>query len=542
MVLLVVKNDISIDNLLNCLKGVPHIVVESHQSIIIPENCSGIILAGSNMHVYNESDLNKTFGNIQSLVQGAVLQKCPILGICYGMQIIAKVFGGEVTPLKYPLRGEIEVNLDPKSLIFTGKLYKTVAMFNNTDIVSKVPKGFRITGWLSGQRKAIAIQNKDKHIFGVQFHPENLKTTRIIIDKFLDLCQSDTRPVQVQPTQVQPTQVQPTQVQPTQVQPTQVQPTQVQPTQVQPTQVQQKMDFRDIIINKLKDYVLQEKVNKQYFKAKAYTTVINELSKSNQPIYSFEDIAKVKGIGKSITEKIKFIFEKPEDALKKTGEMEAVENLTKVFGIGNAKAIELFSEYGIKTVEDLKKHSELLNNNQKIGLIYFDDIEKRIPYKEMEKHKIYLTSLMKPNVVWDLAGSFRRHKSDSGDIDVIVNSGTTSSLEEFINQLKESGYVKEVLALGDKKFMGICKLPRHKTHRRIDILFTEPEKYPFAILYFTGSKDFNVNMRNIALSKGYSLNEYGLTNVKTKKKVNNIKTEKEIFDFLDIQWVEPKDR
>jgi DNA polymerase/3'-5' exonuclease PolX len=107
-------------------------------------------------------------------------------------------------------------------------------------------------------------------------------------------------------------------------------------------------------------------------------------------------------------------------------------------------------------------------------------------------------------------------------------------------------YIKDTLAYGKKKFMGYCKLPKHKTHRRIDILYSDPNKYPFALLYFTGDYSFNIAMRNIAQSKGYSLNEYGFLYTTGDKKgeyVNkNFLNETDIFNFLEIEYVEPKNR
>ena len=82
--------------------------------------------------------------------------------------------------------------------------------------------------------------------------------------------------------------------------------------------------------------------------------------------------------------------------------------------------------------------------------------------------------------------------------------------------------------------------------RRVDFLYTSPAEYPFATLYFTGSKIFNTVMRNHAQSLGYTLNEHGLSYVEkgTKgKPVDAIfKDESDIFTFLGMKYKEPKDR
>ena len=104
----------------------------------------------------------------------------------------------------------------------------------------------------------------------------------------------------------------------------------------------------------------------------------------------------------------------------------------------------------------------------------------------------------------------------------------------------------------------MCKLSDCLTFRRIDIMITKPVEYPFAILYFTGSKDFNTLMRQHALDKGYSMNEYSLKHVSDKSVVDKpvvdkpvvdkpvvdhtFKTEKDIFDFLEYSYVDPWNR
>ena len=84
--------------------------------------------------------------------------------------------------------------------------------------------------------------------------------------------------------------------------------------------------------------------------------------------------------------------------------------------------------------------------------------------------------------------------------------------------------------------MGLGKIVSSPCYRRIDILYTKPKEYPFAMLYFTGSKDFNERMRGNALKLGFSMNEYSLKDKETKALVDvDFHTEKAIFDFLQAQ-------
>ena len=91
--------------------------------------------------------------------------------------------------------------------------------------------------------------------------------------------------------------------------------------------------------------------------------------------------------------------------------------------------------------------------------------------------------------------------------------------------------------------MGLGKINSSPYYRRIDIMYTKPEEYPFAILYFTGSGDFNVKMREYALEKGFTMNEYSIKHTETKEKVNHkFISERDIFDFLNYEYLNPQNR
>ena len=301
------------------------------------------------------------------------------------------------------------------------------------------------------------------------------------------------------------------------------------------------------LITKLKEMRDLEKVAKQLFKVRAYDTVIRQLEKWDQPINNMADIdeANFTGIGKGIREKLGQIFKTGviKQVEDKRNLMEAVKILSTVHGIGPTKANELVKKHGITTVEELADHHDLLNDVQIKGLKYYDDMQKRIPRAEMDKHNVFLTNNISSE--FEIAGSYRRFEKTSGDIDVIMCDQDASAFDKVIKSLIKSKYIVEVLAHGEKKFMGICKLPRHKTFRRIDIMIMDRLRYPFALLYFTGSRENNIRMRNKALSLGYSLNEYGMTVVKGSKSddvIPTMLTERAIFEFLELPYLEPKNR
>lgn len=224
----------------------------------------------------------------------------------------------------------------------------------------------------------------------------------------------------------------------------------------------------------------------------------------------------------------------------------------RVPGIGEVRAAKLYQDHGIRSIEDLKKHTDLLTSAQNAGLKHFEDVEKRIPKKELDRHYILIKSILtnlNKNLVFEITGSYRRGAKESGDIDVLITTKNTECTVDFANiieNLKQSKYILDDIAFGNKKYMGFCKLPRFRTFRRIDILMTEPDIFPFALLYFTGSQQHNIKMRKNALKLGYSLSEYGLKYTSGEKKGLRVeklfKDEKEIFEFLKQEYVSPENR
>ena len=289
--------------------------------------------------------------------------------------------------------------------------------------------------------------------------------------------------------------------------------------------------MKHLIIDKLTKLRNLERGNGQIFKVNAYNNVIKQLVNYKKNIETKKDLetAGFTGIGKGISEKINQIIH--------TGhipqvleQQNMIDLLCTVHGIGPVKAKQLI-ESGIESIEDLRKNMDKLNRVQVIGLKYVDDVVQRIPRTEMHKHNLFLKDMI--DVPFMIAGSYRRGLKNSGDIDVIVKGSTTD-----VDALIKSKYVVDTLARGDSKFMGICRLPRHKKHRRIDVLVVDPKVYPFALLYFTGSKEHNIYLRKIALKKGYSLNEYGFTPIPKTK----FDTESDIYTFLGLKYVEPLSR
>ena len=293
------------------------------------------------------------------------------------------------------------------------------------------------------------------------------------------------------------------------------------------------------------------------FKARAYKKVMDQISRLDRPIQSYDDLTGVTGIGEKIEEKIKEILATGSlasaERVKAAYSIDAVDELLTVHGIGPVKARELIAA-GIKSVAALVAavgaDPSLLNATQKMGLKYHATATLRIPREEMTVHEDVLQAFIPKGLDGEIVGSYRRGAADSGDIDMLVtgSGGDPKKLfEAFINALKESDYIIDELVSGDKKWMGYVRVGSAKTRgkaRRLDLLLTAPAEYAYAILYFTGSDRFNVAFRKYAGDKGYTLNEHTMVPLKgsSSPMPPGMKTEQDIFAFLGLRYVPPEER
>jgi NAD-dependent DNA ligase len=286
-------------------------------------------------------------------------------------------------------------------------------------------------------------------------------------------------------------------------------------------------------------------------RARVYKRAQETILAYPDPITRVSQLKGLSGIGSTIMEKLK--------EYQETGTLELLEReknkpeymLSNIYGIGPIKAKELVEKYDIKTIEELReRQEEVLNVVQKIGLKYYEEIEERIPRSEIDEYNNTFSSIFnkvkEDDSAYEIVGSYRRKLATSGDIDVIITSKNPLVFEKFIDILIEKGIITNVLSRGKTKSLVVAKLPSSKFHRRVDFLYTKHEEYPFAVLYFTGSKGFNTVMRGHALKMGYSLNEHGISKMVDKKKTeqlqNTFDSERDIFDFLGLEYREPEDR
>ena len=194
-----------------------------------------------------------------------------------------------------------------------------------------------------------------------------------------------------------------------------------------------------------------------------------------------------------------------------------------------------------------------------MGLKYYGKIKLQIPRSEMHLYNKTLTNIIPTidnNLILTIAGSYRRGKAVSNDIDVLISHKNIKTKKEyqkiktnyltlFINLLKNKKIIIDDLTDTDNgtKYMGFCNLP-NKNIRRIDIRFVPFNSYYSALLYFTGSYELNTQMRQIAKSMNYKLNEYGLFKIKKDGTISTrmikINSENDIFKKLKMDYIKPE--
>ncbi len=324
---------------------------------------------------------------------------------------------------------------------------------------------------------------------------------------------------------------------------------------------QQKQKILDQLI-KLEGFYKLDK--SKTFQLKALRNAIRVISIFPSEFSSGEDLMRqckemdIKGIGQGISDRINEIiatntldeFKLYESSISKNEIMSIFMSIT---GVGDKRANDWY-EGGHRTIEDVKRGIEdgTLGTTHHInmGLKYYEDMKERIPRVEIDKMKVKLGKVIKKidkGCVFEICGSYRRGQESSGDIDMIVSN------PRYVRNIQEQHYLKRIVDMcvaeniiidhltenGDKKYMGFCKLNSRSKARRIDIRVIDYESYWAGILYFTGNKEFNIKIRNRAIEKGYSLNEYGLTRSGEKILLNS---EDEIFELLEIPYQSPLER
>ncbi len=223
--------------------------------------------------------------------------------------------------------------------------------------------------------------------------------------------------------------------------------------------------------------------------------------------------------------------------------------LLDIPGLGPKTIALLWNNAGIESLDDLraKLEGEQLAKLPGMGKKKIENLRKSIAFAEAAADRVSIGRAL-PMALWFLgqlrahksvidaayAGSLRRGRETIGDIDLLVSAdtakpGAAESISDLFVSLEP---VEDVLVKGATKTS-----IRTSDHLQADLRIVPPESYGAALMYFTGSKDHNVSLRQRAIAMGCSLNEYSLS--RDGKPIAG-KTEQDVYKALDLPWIPPE--
>jgi DNA polymerase (family 10) len=298
------------------------------------------------------------------------------------------------------------------------------------------------------------------------------------------------------------------------------------------------------------------------FKIRAYTNAARSLETFGGNISNLQDeeaLSKIPGIGKSIAEKIR--------ELATTGSLKYLEELRTEFpaailelfsisGLGAKKIKALYEQLQVSSIEQLRQACE---TGRVAALPGFGETTQTKICKAIEeraKHSGYFqfgqiageAETMRSDLAGhpdalqvDVAGSYRRRKEIVHDLDLVVATKEPEAITKFF---VAHPLVESIIAQGPTK-----SSVRLRSGVQCDLRVVSTAEYPFALAYFTGNKEHNIELRSRALERGWTLNEYRLAPLpvdpKTKKKrpvkkIPKMRDEADLYRAVDLDFVPPE--
>ncbi|HWL86961.1 MAG TPA: DNA polymerase/3'-5' exonuclease PolX [Polyangiaceae bacterium] len=312
-----------------------------------------------------------------------------------------------------------------------------------------------------------------------------------------------------------------------------------------------KQDVLDML-HELAELTMIEEGDPQSFRVRAYESAANAIEAQATDLgkLTAKDLQKVEGIGKSTAEKIRELLD--------TGKVEKLEALRqkhpasvvallKIQGLGPKAVKRLRTELGVQSLADLRDAlaAQKLRALKGFGQKSEEKLAAAVARLEQEgavgrtpisvalplANRIVARMLELPGVTHaSYAGSLRRFSETVGDIDVIVaGSDAGPVMDAFVAM----NIVDRVLVRGDAKTSVVTR-----RGTQVDLRVVGGHQLGAARLYFTGSKGHNIKLRQRALTRDWTLNEYALSEIKGGKVVAS-ETEEQIYEALGLRWIPP---
>lgn len=285
------------------------------------------------------------------------------------------------------------------------------------------------------------------------------------------------------------------------------------------------------------------------FKVSAYRKAAAALETDGRTLDEISDFSELKGIGKGTNDVITEFVQ--------TGKSSVLKDLTdkvppglirmlKLPTLGPKKIAKIHDALGIDTLEGLKAACEnkevsaLSGFGKKTEENILKSIEtvlnrpERYPINRILKFKQVITDVIDtiPGVErYDMTGSGRRTKETSRDLDFIVK---VEDYQLFTQTMIEQNFVTEIVSQGDKKLS--LEIEHDFDKINVDFRFVNGDEYISTLQHFTGSKEHNVKMRQIAKSRGEKISEYG---VETPDGLKTFQSEEEFYHYFDLPYIPP---
>ncbi len=294
------------------------------------------------------------------------------------------------------------------------------------------------------------------------------------------------------------------------------------------------------------------------FRAQAYAKAghaIAQLETNLADVVAAGKLGDIPGIGETLREKITTLvttgkLQFYEDLKKKTPP--GLFDLLRLPGVGPKKVKALYDQLGIESVADLKQACETgkvaklkgfgkkTQENILEGIAFLDQAGQRVRIDHAQLvAQLLVEQLQKVPGLHrlEVCGSLRRRRETIGDLDLLVTATDPAAVMNTFIHLPQ---VQKVVGQGDTKASVIVQaITRRGTRIRMnaDLRVVSDEQFPFALNYFTGSKEHNVRLRQLAIARGLSLNEYALA---SDSKSVRCKDEADLYRALDLEYIEPE--
>ncbi|MFH1829551.1 MAG: DNA polymerase/3'-5' exonuclease PolX [Pseudomonadota bacterium] len=288
------------------------------------------------------------------------------------------------------------------------------------------------------------------------------------------------------------------------------------------------------------------------FKVRAYANAartIEGLAEDLNELVNKDELINIKGIGRNLADHIAELLRtgKIKEYEKMLRDVpDGVKQMLAIPGLGPKKVHYLWKELEIKSIGVLElfctRHALVkepgfgAKSEEKIlaGIEMLKRFagKRRFDEAYAESLKVYKEVSRWPEIIRsDVAGSIRRCKEIVKDIDVLVS---TKKPEQVMKRFVSMRDVESVIQHGKTKSEVMLN-----SGIQCDLRVVTDDQYPFALHYFTGSKEHNIEMRSVAKSRGLKLNEYGLFKGSSKKSLN-CKDEAELFKALGMDFIPPE--